>query len=201
MKTTALLLIGLLCDSAVRVVDAGCPGFTDPDHSKCRATHRDGIPDGRCFGSDCCLAITGVGEVPSCSGDYEVENFDNGGWGLGSWQSYGCCKSSPGPIIGLIIGLIASIAGCVACCCCCKQQKTCCFAKAAPPAPPAVQPMPMQPAMGIQMQSAQAVAVPVQGMIPPPVMQQPSMVPKFDPNTGHPIAIPKFDPNTGAQNW
>ena len=107
MSSNALLLFILVsCGSAVR---AGCDFLQDADHKACPFIHRDGFPDGRCTGGDCCLAILGVGEIPSCSGDYEVKVFDEGGTWLWKWQSYGCCKDNPGNKAGFIIGFLVFV--------------------------------------------------------------------------------------------
>lgn len=187
-----LLLVGLLC-VAVRVADADeCDG--EEDNMLCPERHRDGDPDGQCYGDDCCITFHDYDGDARCEDDdYEVIVKEEGyTWPVGPWTAYGCCKEEApwGAIIGGSVGGLVLIAIIVAVSCYCYKNNA---HAAAPPRPESqgLQ-MPGQPIAGQPTWPAQAYVQPI-------AQPQLPFGTKFNTETGE--TIPKFDPETGKQNW
>ena len=200
-----MLLFGLLC-FAVRVADAcGSKNEWGNGHENnmlCPGAHRDGVPDGQCYGASavpngCCFAVTSYGEHPSCSDPaYSPVTFEAAyTWPIGNWKAYGCCKPHVPYeiIIGGSVGGVVLIAIIIFVICKCSKRRT-----AQPHANvpggsiqmlPQVQPQQVQPQMHPQ-------DIPIV-QVPAPVMGNPKG--RFDVYTGK--ENPKFDPETGVQNW
>ena len=220
MSTT--LFFALLC-VAVRVADAcGSENEWGNGHENnmlCPSTHRDGVPDGTCYGASavpngCCFAATSWGEVPTCSDPaYSVQRFDGGYiWGLGDWVAYGCCMPHVpydaiiGGSVGGAVVLIAIIFGIYKRAQLAKSSAA--FNAAQPHAnvPQAIQMMPQAQPQQVhpQMQPPYMQPPVAQPQIPiaqvaTPVMGNPQPKGRFDTNTGK--ENPRFDPETGVQNW
>ena len=199
---TTMLLVGLLC-FAVRVADAcGSDNEWGNGHENnmlCPGSHRDGIPDGTCYGQSavpggCCFAVTSYGETPSCSDPaYSPQEFEAGyTWPIGNWKAYGCCKPHVpyDAIIGGSVGGVVLIAIIIFGIC---RQRLRQRQRQRLPANQQGVNMPIQPAVAAQ--PAGPVVAP-QGV---PQGVAVSLPGRFDPNTG--VERPKFDPYTGKQNW